>query len=72
MEMTPEYFVAWRKALGFTQDSLSARIKVNKFTITRWEIGARGFPPYIGLLMAAVEHDLKDVTPNDPIPQIKG
>ncbi|MGO7674879.1 helix-turn-helix domain-containing protein [Rhizobium ruizarguesonis] len=59
--MDNSYFVAWRKRQGFTQQALADRLLVNLFTVKKWEGGSRKLPPYIGLLMAAIENGLEPV-----------
>ncbi|NHT78916.1 hypothetical protein G8E10_24770 [Rhizobiaceae bacterium CRRU44] len=61
LTMDPAFFVAWRKRQGFTQVTLSERIHVNLFTVKRWEGGSRKIPPYMGLIMAAIENDLEPI-----------
>lgn len=58
MTMDVTYFIAWRKRLGLTQVRLTEILGINVRTIKKWESGERRLPPYIGLLMAAIEHGL--------------
>lgn len=60
--MTPETFIAWRKAMGLSQREAAALLRVSKTTIEYWEAGTRrdGKPapiPYtVGLACAALYH----------------
>lgn len=61
MTMEPAYFVAWRKRVGLTQAELAETLGVNLSAVKKWEGGERKLPPYIGLLMAAIERRLPPV-----------
>lgn len=52
--MTPEQLVAFREDLGFTQQELADRLRVDRVTIARWETGARSIPPYLDLALETV------------------
>lgn len=60
--MDPAYFIAWRKRQGMTQDKLAERMGgISVYTVRRWEAGNRKLPPYIGLIMAAIENGLEPI-----------
>ncbi len=59
--MDVEFFVAWRKRVGLTQQQLADKLGVNLSAVKKWEGGARKLPPYIGLVMAAIEAGLAPV-----------
>lgn len=61
LTMDVEYFVEWRKRVGLTQARLAEILNVNISAVKKWEGGARKLPPYIGLLMAAIEQGLEPV-----------
>jgi len=50
--VTKEYFIARRKALGYTPSKLANRLGVNRTTVWRYETGRRSIPePMARLLM---------------------
>lgn len=55
-------FVAKRKALGFTQEKLSAVLHVNIYTVKKWEGGKRKIPPFMVHALAAIEAGLEPIT----------
>lgn len=59
--MDKDFFVQWRKDNRMTQADVAERLGVNLTSVKRWETGARKLPPFIGLLMAAVELNLTPV-----------
>ena len=61
LTMDPDFFIAWRKQQGLTQNQIAAFLNVNISAIKKWETKARKLPPYIGLLMAAIEKGLEPV-----------
>jgi DNA-binding transcriptional regulator YiaG len=52
----------WRESRNLTQAELSEFLKVNLNTISRWEVGMRKIPPYLGLALCDVDFDLKKGT----------
>jgi transcriptional regulator with XRE-family HTH domain len=52
--MTPQQLVEFRERLGFTQQELADRLRVDRVTIARWETGARSIPPYLDLALETV------------------
>lgn len=61
LTMDVEFFVAWRKRVGLTQQQFADKLGVNLSAVKKWEGGARKLPPYIGLVMAAIEAGLAPV-----------
>lgn len=61
LTMDVEFFVAWRKRVGLTQQQLADKLGVNLSAVKKWEGGVRKLPPYIGLVMAAIEAGLEPV-----------
>jgi Predicted transcriptional regulator len=61
LTMDYRFFVQWRKDMGFTQADVARHLHQHLVTVKRWETGKRTLPPYIGLLMAALENDLEPV-----------
>ena len=59
--LDPDYFIRWRKTQGLTQQSLADVLGVNISAVKKWETKARKLPPYIGLVMAAIEAGLPPV-----------
>jgi DNA-binding transcriptional regulator YiaG len=59
--MDHTYFVEWRKRCQLTQAKLADLLNVNIYTVKKWEGGSRKLPPYIGLLMAAIEKGLEPI-----------
>ena len=59
--MTPESLVAWRKARGWSQQALAEAIRCSRRSVVNWESGANPIPPYVGILLAAVQKKLKPV-----------
>ena len=49
----------WREARNLTQAELSKFLKVRLNTISRWEVGMRKIPPYLGWALCSVDFDLK-------------
>jgi transcriptional regulator with XRE-family HTH domain len=52
--MTPKQLVEFRETHGLTQQELANRLRVDRVTIARWEIGARAIPPYLDLALETV------------------
>lgn len=46
---TPDAFVAWRKALGWTQDEAARQIGLTRKSIQRYEWGEAPIPRYVQL-----------------------
>ncbi|TAT70003.1 XRE family transcriptional regulator [Rhizobium ruizarguesonis] len=61
LTMDIDYFVAWRKRQGLTQEQLAEKMWVSLPTVKKWERKARKLPPYIGFLMACVEQGIEPV-----------
>ena len=61
LTMDVEFFTAWRHRVGLTQQQLADRMGVNLSAVKKWEGGHRKLPPYIGLVMAAIEAGLEPV-----------
>ncbi len=59
--MFKEMFKKWRKDKGLTQPQVAALLGVNLTTVKRWETGARTPDNFIGLAMAAIDHNLAPV-----------
>jgi len=48
----------WRKKYNLTQSQLAQHLKVDRVTITRWEIGLRNIPSFLFLALEAIENRL--------------
>ena len=59
--LDPEYFIAWRKRQGLTQQDIATVLDVNISAVKKWETRARKLPSYIGYVMAAIEAGLEPV-----------
>lgn len=59
MTMDHSFFMAWRKRTGLTQARLAEILNVSISTVKKWESGLRKLPPYIGLLMAAIDKGIE-------------
>jgi len=57
--MKGKNLVNWRKQQGLTQKQLAQVLGVDVMTISRWERGVRGIPPYIPLALETLENRLK-------------
>lgn len=55
------YFTEWRKRTGLTQAKIAEILNVSISTVKKWESGLRKLPPYIGLLMAAIDKGLEPI-----------
>ena len=53
--MTPKTLKAWRKRNGYSQSQLAKVLGVASLTISRWERGFRGIPPFLHLTLECVE-----------------
>jgi transcriptional regulator with XRE-family HTH domain len=58
--MTGQELREWRKKLGLSQAALARHLGVTRVTVTRWEIGLRPVPSFLGLAMRALEIDLRE------------
>jgi transcriptional regulator with XRE-family HTH domain len=50
--------VAWREKWKFTQRGLALALRIDVMTISRWERGVRGIPPFFSFVLEALEHRL--------------
>ena len=48
----------WRKKHNLTQSQLAQHLKVDRITVTRWEIGLRNIPSFLFLALEAIENRL--------------
>jgi DNA-binding transcriptional regulator YiaG len=53
--MTSAQLIAWRKKVGYSQVQLAEVLAVDVMTISRWERGVRGIPPFLHLALRCVE-----------------
>jgi len=53
--MTPSQLKRWRKKHGCSQAELSLALGVHVRTISKWEIGVRGIPPFLYLALESLE-----------------
>jgi DNA-binding transcriptional regulator YiaG len=72
LTMDPAFFTAWRKRMKLTQQELATKLIIDISTVKKWEAGRRRLPSYIGLLMAAIEANLKPVGQNAMIEYTTG
>jgi transcriptional regulator with XRE-family HTH domain len=50
--MTPTELHVWRKQAGLSQAGLAVLLGIDKQTVSRWERGDRGIPPFLHLALA--------------------
>jgi len=53
--MTPAQLIAWRNKNGYSQAQLAEVLAVDVMTISRWERGVRGIPPFLHLALECME-----------------
>ncbi len=53
--MKSAQLVAWRNRNGYSQAQLAKILSVDVMTISRWERGVRGIPPFLHLALRCVE-----------------
>jgi len=56
--MTPDELKSRRKAMNLKQDELARLLGVDHNTVSRWELGNVGIPPYLTLALKQIEVDL--------------
>jgi transcriptional regulator with XRE-family HTH domain len=56
--MTPSELRERRLALCLSQRLLAESLGVNKSTVSHWETGVQGIPPYVDLALMAIERDM--------------
>ena len=49
--MTPKKLKAWRKANGYTQETLAKALKVHRVTVAKWETGRTEMPRFLDLAL---------------------
>ena len=52
--MTPAQLIAWRHKNEYSQANLAEVLSVDVMTISRWERGVRGIPPFLHLTLECV------------------
>lgn len=52
--MTPSDLRTWRETAGLSQSGLAALLGIRQNTVSRWELGTRSIPPYLGLAIWAI------------------
>ncbi|TBE73858.1 XRE family transcriptional regulator [Rhizobium leguminosarum] len=68
MTMDPAFFVTWRKRHNKTNKDIAELLDVHEQTVKSWNSGKRKIPPYMGLLMAAIDAGLEPVGKDHMIP----
>ncbi len=53
--MKPDELRAWREKNGYTQESLSRALDVDRVTIARWETGVNAIPRYVPYVLAELK-----------------
>ena len=53
--MTSNQLIACRKRIGYSQAQLAKVLSVDVMTISRWERGVRGIPPFLHLALECLE-----------------
>jgi DNA-binding XRE family transcriptional regulator len=53
--MTPQQLVAARSALNLSRRDLASVLGVHWNTVTKWETGGQGIPPYLGLALDGIK-----------------
>jgi transcriptional regulator with XRE-family HTH domain len=60
--MTPKDLKKWREANGYSQNGLAEALSVHIMTVSRWERGVRGIPPFLHLALTCLEMQAKGKT----------
>ncbi len=53
--MTPAELKAWREHSGLSQTQLANALSIDVMTVSRWERGVRGIPPFLHLALECME-----------------
>lgn len=53
--MTPTELKALRQSLGLTQEQLATKLRVQRNTVNRWEMGIRAISPMAALLLSKLK-----------------
>jgi transcriptional regulator with XRE-family HTH domain len=53
-----DFIREWRSRLGLRQADLAAELGVRLNTVSRWELGTAGVPPFLSLALAELERKL--------------
>lgn len=56
--MNGEQLAQWRTYHQLTQVQLAQCLGVHPITVAKWETGARGIPPHLGLALETVQREL--------------
>ena len=51
----------WRKHTGYSQGKLAKALGVTPLTVSRWERGERGIPPFLHLALKWLELEVGEV-----------
>ncbi|MCX5803463.1 MAG: helix-turn-helix transcriptional regulator [Proteobacteria bacterium] len=57
--MTAQDIKRWRLKNGFSQVRLAKHLNVATMTVSRWETGSRGVPPFLFLALKSLECERK-------------
>lgn len=57
--MKKEDLIRWRKRHGLKQDELALLLGVWKNSVSRWELGQRQLPSFLGLALKGIEANIK-------------
>lgn len=61
--MTPEEFIAWRKAAGLTQITAAEALELGRTTVQDYEKGKYPIPRTVALACAAIYHNIGEWKP---------
>ena len=53
--MTPDELKAWRARVSLSQSQLAHALNVHTMTISKWERGSGGIPPFLDLALESLE-----------------
>ena len=57
--MTGQELKKWRRKWGLSQEELAKHLGVIRFSVSRWETGARAIPSFLPLALEALENRME-------------